>query len=83
MRTTIELSDPIYRRLKSAAVDRGIRGFSPIVEEALAEYFQSESHHKRLLDAITAAEGAWSDMDVAEWERERDEAWATWRLPQS
>ncbi len=83
MRTTIELSDPIYRRLKSVAVDRGIRGFSPIVEEALAEYFQSENDRRRLVDAIKAAEGAWSDMDVEEWERERKEAWATWRLPPS
>lgn len=83
MRTTIELSDPVYRRLKSAAVDRGIRGFSPIVEEALAEYFQSAVERRRLADAIAAAEGAWSGMDVAEWERERDEAWATWRLPPS
>jgi metal-responsive CopG/Arc/MetJ family transcriptional regulator len=83
MRTTIELSDPVYRRLKSVAIDRGIRGFSPIVEEALSEYFQSEAQRQRLADAIAAAKGAWSEMDVAEWEREREEAWATWRLPPS
>jgi predicted transcriptional regulator len=83
MRTTIELSDPVYRRLKSAAVDRGIRGFSPIVEEALSEYFQSDARRQRWIDAITAAQGAWSGMDVAEWERERDEAWTTWKLPRS
>jgi len=83
MRTTIELSGPVYRRLKSAAVDRGIRGFSPIVEEALSEYFQSDSQRSRLTDAIAAAEGAWSEQDVAEWEREREQAWATWSLPQS
>lgn len=83
MRTTVELSDPVYRRLKAVAVDRGLRGFSPIVEEALSEYFQSELQRKRLTSAITAAEGAWSEEDVAEWERARDEAWATWKLPQS
>jgi hypothetical protein len=83
MRTTIELSDPVYRRLKSVAVDRGIRGLSPIVEEALSEYFQAELQRRRSTDAIVAAEGAWSDMDVDEWERERQEAWATWRLPPS
>ena len=83
MRTTVELSDPVYRRLKSVAVDRGIRGFSPIVEEALTAYFQSEPERKRLADRIAAARGAWKDMDVAEWEREREEAWATWKLPPS
>jgi hypothetical protein len=83
MRTTVELSDPIYRRLKSEAVDRGVRGFSPIVEEALAVYFQSGPQRGRLVEAVTAAEGAWQGMDAEGWERERKEAWATWRLPQS
>jgi predicted CopG family antitoxin len=83
MRTTIELSDPVYRRLKSVAVDRGIRGFSPIVEEALVEYFQSEPRHRRQVEAIRAARGAWKDMDIERWERDVKEAWGTWRLPQS
>jgi hypothetical protein len=83
MRTTVELSEPVYRRLKSEAVERGIRGFSPIVEEALTEHFQSDTQRHRLIDAITAAEGAWQGMDVERWERERKEAWATWRVPQS
>jgi predicted transcriptional regulator len=82
MRTTVELSSPVYKRLKSIAVDRGLRGFSPIVEEALSEYFQSELRRRHAVDAIAAAEGAWSEEDVAEWEREVAEAWATWRLPQ-
>jgi hypothetical protein len=83
MRTTVELSEPVYRRLKSEAAHRGIRGLSPIVEEALMEHFQSEPERKRLADRMAAARGAWKDMDVAEWEREVNEAWATWKLPQS
>jgi predicted transcriptional regulator len=83
MRTTVELSDSVYKRLKAAAVDRGMRGFSPIVEEALSEYFQNELDRLRRVDAIAAARGAWSEMDVERWERERKEAWATWKLPLS
>lgn len=83
MRTTVELSDPVYKRLKAAAVDRGMRGFSPIVEEALSEYFQNELDRVRRVNAIAAARGAWSEMDVEQWERERKEAWATWKLPPS
>ncbi len=78
MRTTIELSDPIYRRLKSVAVNRGIRGFSPIVEEALSEYFRSEPQRRRQVEAIKAARGAWRGMDVEQWERDVKDAWATW-----
>lgn len=81
MRTTIELSDPVYRRLKSAAVNRGTRGFSAIVEEALNEYFQSELYRANLASAIVAAEGTWSDEDVAEFEQSREQAWSTWQSP--
>ncbi|HEY1835191.1 MAG TPA: hypothetical protein VGG08_12200 [Solirubrobacteraceae bacterium] len=83
MRTTVELSDPVYRRLKSEAVERGMRGFSQIVEEALSEHFSSAGKRAELVERIKAAEGAWSGMDVVAWERELDEVWATWRLPPS
>jgi hypothetical protein len=79
MRTTIELSAPVYKRLKAAAVDRGLRGFSPIVEEALSEYFQSELRRLHMADSIAAAQGSWSDEDVADYERVREQAWATWQ----
>jgi hypothetical protein len=79
MRTTVELSGPVYRRLKAAAVSRGLRGFSPIVEEALSEYFQAEVRRRDLVDAIAAAEGAWSAEDIADLERSREQAWATWQ----
>jgi hypothetical protein len=83
MRTTVELSEPVYRQLKAEAVQRGIRGFSLIVEEALMEHFESEPERKQLVERMRAAEGAWKDMDVAKWEREVNEAWATWKLPPS
>jgi hypothetical protein len=83
MRTTIELSDPVYRRLKASAVDRGLRGFSPIVEEALSEYFQSELQRRQLTgaNAVASARGAWNVQDVNEFEREREQAWASWQPP--
>jgi hypothetical protein len=83
MRTTVELSEPVYRQLKAEAVQRGVRGFSSIVEEALMEHFQSEPERKQLVERMRAAEGAWKDMDVEQWEREVNEAWATWKLPPS
>lgn len=79
MRTTIELSEPVHRRLRAAALSRGLRGFSPIVEEALSEYFSSEHQRRELVAAIEDAAGAWSDDDVAEFERTRERAWASWQ----
>lgn len=74
---------PVYRRLKAVAVNRGLRGFSPIVEDALTEYFQAESRRKQIVEAVAGAEGAWSDEDVAAWEGDVTDAWATWRLSPS
>jgi predicted transcriptional regulator len=78
MRTTIELSDRTYTRLRSSAAERGMRGFSSIVEEALEHFFEGGGEND--LDAALAeAEGAWSASDVSEWERAREEAWASWQ----
>jgi predicted CopG family antitoxin len=78
MRTTVELSDPLYRRLRSAAAERGMRGFSELVEEAVSVYLEREDERRDLVRAIESAEGSWSEADVKEWERARDEAWASW-----
>lgn len=55
-----------------------MRGFSVIVEEALDRFLQ-QGGEEDLATALAEAEGAWSESDVREWEREREEAWATWR----
>lgn len=83
MRTTVELSDPLYRRLRAAAADRGMRGFSELVEEALSSYLEREDERRDLVRAIESAEGSWSDADVREWEQARDGAWASWPADRS
>ncbi len=80
MRTTIELSDRTHSRLRARAAERGIRGFSAIVEEALAGYLERDDDASA---ALVEAEGAWSASDVEEWERAREEAWATWPVDRS
>ncbi len=81
MRTTIELSDRTYARLRAKAAERGMRGFSAIVEEAL-ERLLEQGGGGDLASALAEAEGAWSESDVKEWERAREEAWATWPADQ-
>jgi predicted transcriptional regulator len=76
MRTTVELSDPIYRRLRARAAERGVRGFSSIVEEALREYLERDTMPGE--DVFAAARGAWSAADARRFEAELRDAWATW-----
>jgi Ribbon-helix-helix protein, copG family len=79
MRTTVELSERTYTRLRAKAAERGMRGFSALVEEALERHLDSGSEGD-LGSALAEAEGAWSAGDVEEWERAREGAWATWPL---
>jgi predicted transcriptional regulator len=83
MRTTVELSDPIYRRVRALAAARGTRGFSPIVEEALREYLERGVDQTPADDAFAAARGAWGAADAASFEAELRDAWATWPTPRS
>lgn len=82
MRTTVELSDGIYTRLRARAAERGMRGFSAIVEEALERLFE-HGQGDDMAAELVEAEGAWSKSDVEEWDRAREEAWATWRADRS
>lgn len=82
MRTTVELSDRTYTRLRARAAERGMRGFSALVEEAL-ERFLDGGEGKHLAADLVEAEGAWDAEDVEEWERAREEAWATWPTERS
>jgi len=77
MRTTVELSDRTYTRLRARAAERGMRGFSAIVEEALQQLLEPAGEGD-LAVALAEAEGAWSSSDIEGWERAREEAWATW-----
>ncbi len=83
MRTTVELSDPLYRRVRALAAERGVRGFSPIVEEALREYLDRGAEAAPADDAFAAARGAWSAADAKRFEAELRDAWATWPAPRS
>ena len=78
MRTTIELSDATYRALRAEGLRRGVRGFSPIVEEALVSYLEASPERERLRAAIAGAEGSWSDEDVSELERDTSQAARPW-----
>jgi hypothetical protein len=83
MRTTVELPDPLYRELRAAAARRGMRGFSPLVTEALEAYLSAQVADRSLLAAVADARGSWTDVDVREWEGAREEAWASWASAQS
>lgn len=83
MRTTVELSDPLYRRVRALAATRGERGFSPIIEIAVREYLDRATDDTDADEAFAAARGAWSDEEADRFSAELRDAWSTWTEPQS
>lgn len=79
MRTTVELSDRTYNRLRATAAERGMRGFSPIVEEAverlldhgakadLEEWERARKEHGRS-NGLGRLAGGWSEEEFREFE---------------
>jgi hypothetical protein len=84
VRTTVELSDRTYTRLRAAAAERGNRGLSPIVEEAVSLYLDGAQERAEIARDIEAARGAWSDDDIKELEQALKSAWsAGWQIDRS
>jgi predicted transcriptional regulator len=66
MRTTVELSDEIRAKLMELAARRGDRGFSALVEEAVARYLDDEEERRRLATKARAVLGTLSEEDAVE-----------------
>ena len=64
MRTTVEIPDRLRAALHATAAQRGYRGFSQIVEEALDLYFARLAESDGALARIVGLRGSWSDAEA-------------------
>jgi predicted transcriptional regulator len=58
MRTTIELSEEQRAALVHLAAKRGLKGFSQIVQEALARFLEEQASRQDVIDAAMALRGS-------------------------
>lgn len=79
MRTTVELSDEIRAKLLELAARRGERGFSAIVEEAVARYLQEEEERRRLAQQARSVIGTLSEDDARDLEESVRTLRSRWR----
>ena len=79
MRTTIEISDEQRARLLEAAARRGEKGFSSIVEEALARYFDAEDERREAIRKALAAIGTLPESAADRLEKEVRKLRRSWR----
>jgi hypothetical protein len=66
MRTTVEISDRQRGILLSLAAQRGLRGYSEIVQEALDQYIAGQTKELEINEKVLAMEGSWRQEETEE-----------------
>jgi len=64
MRTTIEIRDETRAKLLELAAQRGEKGFSSIVQEALEHFFKAEEERRGRTERALAALGSLGDEEA-------------------
>lgn len=79
MRTTIELPDAQRARLLELAARRNEKGFSSIVQEAIAEYLEREGNKGERIQAALAVRGSFAGAEGEHLQEAASEARQGWR----
>lgn len=81
MRTTVEITEEQHQALTALANRRGVRGFSLLVQEALAQYLSDVEADE--LDLLLSLEGSLSEAEEKELRARVEEVRKTWRTSSS
>jgi hypothetical protein len=79
MRTTVEIKDENRARLLQMAAQRGEKGFSSLVNEALERYFDQLGQRAKLTREALAALGTLDDEAADQLEHEVRSLRKSWR----
>lgn len=79
MRTTIELSDEHRAQLMALAAERGTRGFSELVREAIEHYLTENAARQDRVAAALRVLGTLSDEEAQDLDDSVSRLRGTWR----
>jgi len=79
MRTTIELTESQRAELLRIAAQRGMKGFSQLVQEAVDSYLERQASRTSLIDAALAMKGAFKNNSADEFEARTKAIRENWR----
>ena len=79
MRTTIELSEDQRSELLRLAAQKGMKGFSQLIQEAVEAYLNSQNSRSSLIEAALGLKGALRDKAADEFEERAKAAREIWR----
>ena len=79
MRTTIELTEDQRAELLRLAAQRGMKGFSQLVQEAVNSYLDAQSSRTSLIEAALALKGVLKSNAADEFEERTKTIRENWR----
>ena len=79
MRTTVEITDEHRARLLEIAARRGEKGFSSIVQEALARYFEAQDEQRQRVRKALGILGTLSTEEADRLQEDVLELRRSWR----
>ena len=79
MRTTIEISDRHRGLLLSMAAERGLKGYSRIIEEALDYYIDHQRKATQAKKNILKMKGSWSSREIKDLRTKLGEVRKNWK----
>jgi hypothetical protein len=79
MRTTVEITDAQRAKLLELAAERGEKGFSRLVQEAIDRYLAENAARLERVRAAQAAIGSLTDEQAEDLRRATRRLRATWR----
>lgn len=79
MRTTIELNEKQRAELLRLAAERGIKGFSQLIQEALDSYLRQQEDKNKTIKAAMKLKGSFTGTDADEFESCIKEIRRNWR----
>ncbi len=59
MRTTIEISDRQRSVLVALSAQRGLRGYSELIEEAVDKYIEAQAKDPEIKEKVLSLQGSW------------------------
>lgn len=80
MRTTVDIDDELRAKLKQLAAERGEKGYSSLINEALREYLRKNDVREDKVRHALKLEGSINDEEVDELEDRIEAAWNSWEL---
>ena len=79
MRTTIEISDKHRGILLSLAAQKGLRGYSSIIQEALDFYIDRETRSAKTKREVLEMKGSWGKKETEEVKHKLAELRKNWK----